>query len=96
MSTTSHPEHPPRRMNALHALVVGAAVAAFLFIVLWATEAAGVLPLSPELREMLFQTGERGPSASPLYDLGFTVAFGAIAGASIAIFANLLSFLDRR
>jgi hypothetical protein len=79
----------------LHALIVGAAVTAFLFIVLWATEAAGVLPLSPDLRSLLFQTAERGPAA-PLYDLGFTIAFGAIAGASIAIFANLLSFLDRR
>jgi hypothetical protein len=82
-------------MSVVHALVVGAAVAAFLFIVMWATEAAGVLPISPDLRAILFQTTERGPAA-PLYDLGYTVAFGAILGASIAIFANLLNFLDRR
>jgi hypothetical protein len=94
MTTTTLDRAPPR-MNVLHALVVGAAVAGFLLIVLWTTEAAGVAPLSPELRELLFQTGERGP-AEPLYDLGFTVAFGAIVGGSIAVFANLLSFLDRR
>lgn len=93
--TTSSIEVRPHRMNIVHALVVGAAVTAFLLIVLWATEAAGVLPLSPDLRELLFQTGERGPTP-PLYNLGFTIAFGAVAGASIAIFANLLSFLNRR
>lgn len=93
--TTTSLEPRPRRMSVLHALVVGAAVTAFLFIVLLATEAAGVLPLSPDLHDLLFQTVERGPAA-PLYDLGLTVAFGAIAGASIAVFANLLSFLDRR
>ena len=94
MTTTSLGPRP-RRIGVLHALVVGAAVAAFLLIVFWATEAAGVLPLSAEVRSLLFQTAERGPAA-PLYDLGFMVAFGAIAGASIAIFANMLSFLDRR
>lgn len=93
--TTASLENRPHRMSILHALSVGAAVTAFLFIVLWTTEAAGVLPLSPDVRDLLFQTAERGPAA-PLYDLGFMVAFGAIAGASIAIFANLLSFLDRR
>lgn len=93
--TTSSIEVRPHRMNVMHALVVGAAVTAFLLIILWATEAAGMLPLSPDLRDLLFQTGERGPTA-PLYDLGFAIAFGAVAGASIAIFANLLNFLDRR
>ncbi|MGD9980513.1 MAG: hypothetical protein AB7H66_10610 [Hyphomonadaceae bacterium] len=93
--TTTGIETRPQPMNVVHALVVGAAVTAFLLTILWATEAAGVLPLSPDLRGLLFQTGERGPAA-PLYDLGFTIAFGAIVGASIAIFANLLSFLDRR
>ncbi len=82
-------------MNVVYALVVGSAVTAFLLIILWATEAAGVLPLSPDLRGLLFQTGERGPAA-PLYNLGFAIAFGTVAGASIAIFANLLNFLDRR
>jgi hypothetical protein len=82
-------------MSVLHAFLVGAAVAAFLFVALWATEAAGMLPLSPDLRGLLFQTTERGPIA-PLYDLGFMIGFGAIVGGSIAVFANLLSFLDRR
>lgn len=93
--TTTSIEARPRRMNVVHALVVGAAVTAFLLIILWATEAAGVLPLSPDLRGLLFQASERGPAA-PLYDVGFAIAFGAVAGAAIAIFANLLSFLDRR
>jgi hypothetical protein len=93
--TTTTLEAQPHRMNVLHAFVVGAAVTAFLVILLWATDAAGVLPLSSDLRGLLFQTAERGPAA-PLYDLGFMVAFGAVAGASIAIFANLLSFLDRK
>lgn len=94
MTTTSIGVRP-HRMNVVHALVVGAAVTAFLLVMLWATEAAGVLPISPDLRGLLFQTSERGPTA-PLYTIGFAIAFGAIAGASIAIFANLLSFLDRR
>lgn len=85
----------PHRLNVVHALVVGAAVTAFGLTILWATEAAGVLPLSPDLRTLLFQAGERGPPA-PLYNVSFAIAFGAIVGASIAIFANLLSFLDRR
>jgi hypothetical protein len=93
--TTTSIEVRPQRMNVVHALVVGAAVTAFLLVILWATEAAGVLPLSPDLHGLLFQTGERGPT-TPLYNLGFTIAFGAVAGASIAIFANLLSFLDHR
>ncbi len=94
MTTTSIAARP-HRMNVVHALVVGAAVTAFLLIILWTTEAAGVLPLSPDLRSLLFQTSERGPAA-PLYNVGFMIAFGAITGASIAIFANLLSFMDRR
>ncbi len=93
--STSSIEVRPQRMNVIHALVVGAAVTTFLFVILWATEAAGVLPLSPDLRGLLFQTGEQAPTA-PLYNLSFLIAFGAVAGASIAIFANLLSFLDRR
>lgn len=82
------------RMNVVHALIVGAAVTAFLLTILWATEAAGVLPLSPNFRSLLFQTGEQGPA--PFYNVGFTIALGALVGASIAIFANLFSFIDRR
>lgn len=93
--TTTALDHRPRRMSILHALVVGAAVAGFLFVAFWATEAAGIMPLSPELHDLVFQRGERGPS-DPIYDLAFTIGFGAILGASIAIFANLLGFLDRR
>lgn len=94
MTTAISPPARPRRMNVVHALVAGAAVAAFLLVLFWATEAVGVGPLSPDVRALLFQSAERGPSA-PLSELGVAVAFGAVLGGSIAVFANLLSFLDR-
>jgi hypothetical protein len=84
----------PARMGVLHALAVGAAVAGFLFVLLWASEAAGLVLIPPEFLEML--SDDASPFAVLLAGLPAAAALGAVCGASVAVFANLFRFLDRR
>lgn len=89
-------EHRAKNMSVLHTLAVGAAMFGFLFVLLWASEAAGVGPLARHLMETLTRGAADASLSALLYSLPFAVGFGAIGGASLAIFANVFRFLDKR
>lgn len=85
-----------RRMSVVHAMVVGAAVAAFLFVLLWATEAAGVGPFPPEFVNMFRGASHRDIWTALQDGMPVTLLMGAAAGAAIAVFANMFRFLDKQ
>ena len=85
-----------RHMSIMHAAVVGAAVVAFLFVLFWASEAAGVGPLPREFVNMFIDGGRQNLWAQLLGGMPKALLLGALAGAAIAVFANLFRFLDRR
>ena len=88
-------DHREKGMSVLHALVVGAAVFGFLFVLLWAGEAVGIGPSTRRLMEALTQSAADASMSALLFSLPFAIAFGAIGGASLAIFANVFRFLDK-
>jgi hypothetical protein len=83
-------------MHVVHAMAVGAAVAAFLFALLWASEAAGFDPLAPQWPDLLRIEADGGSWATLGRGMPGAIVLGAAAGAAIAVFANALRFLDRR
>lgn len=93
--TTVGLDHREKNMSVLHALVVGAALFGFLFVLLWAGEAAGIGPSTRRLLEVLTQTAADASTQALLWSLPFAIGFGAIGGALLAIFANVFRFLDK-
>jgi hypothetical protein len=81
-------------MDVLHAIVVGAAMVAFLFVLLWATEATGFAPT----RFTAILAGAAAPTALSALGQGlpWALGFGAAGGASLAVFSNTFRFLMRR
>ena len=84
------------RMHVIHALAVGAAVAGFFFILLWASEAAGVSPFPPQFTEMFRPTPDQNLWTPLLQGIPAALSVGAAGGAAIAVFANMFRFLDTR
>lgn len=83
------------RMGLLHAIVVGAAVLGFLFIVLWAGEAVGFAPTTHRFVAIFAGDGEPASVSVLGRGLPFALGLGAAAGALLALFSNLFAFLDR-
>ncbi len=94
--TTLSIEPRVQRMHVIHALVVGAAVLGFLFILLWATEAVGIGPFPPQFMEMFRGDPQEGAWVSLMRGMPTALSLGAAAGTAIAVFANMFRFLDKR
>ncbi len=95
MSTTAVTPQA-RSMSVLHAVAVGAAVLGFIFILCWAGEAVGFVPSTHRFVSIFTANAETSSVSALGEGLPLALAFGAIAGASLAFFANLFQFLDRR
>jgi hypothetical protein len=92
---TTVPLDARRKVGLLHAIAVGAAVVGFLFVLLWAGDALGFIPATHRFVSV-FTTNPETSSVSALAEgLPLAVAFGALTGALLAIFSNLLNFLQR-
>lgn len=94
MSTIKLETRPPR-MGVLHAVAVGAATLGFFFVLLWASEALGIGPSREGLMRALAGSAREASLQALLRGLPMALALGALGGAMLAIFANLLRFLDR-
>lgn len=86
---------PRRRMSIVHSLAVGAAVLGFLFVLLWASEALGLGSSTRAWLEALTRDAREASLQGLIRGLPFALAFGAIGGAMVAIFANLFHVIDR-
>jgi hypothetical protein len=87
------------RIGVLHAVAVGAAVLAFLFVLCWAGEAGGVdafVPATHRFVTIFTASPETSSPAALVNGLPSAAAFGAIAGAAIAVFGNAFQFLTGR
>jgi hypothetical protein len=87
------------RFSVLHAVAVGAAVLAFLFVLCWAGEASGVDAFVPATHRFvtIFTASPETSSPTALVNgLPWAAAFGAIAGAAVAVFGNAFQFLAGR
>lgn len=85
-------------MDVLHALVVGAAVLGFLFVLCWAGEAGGVdayVPMTHRFVSIFTSAPETSSPAALAEGLPWAIAFGAVSGSALALFANAFRFLTR-
>ena len=85
-----------RRMHVVHALVVGAAVVTFLFVILWASEASGLGPLPSQFVDMFKPDAGQSIWTPLVRGIPVALSMGAAGGAAIAVFANMFRFLDKR
>jgi hypothetical protein len=97
--TTIAAEPARKTMSVLHALVVGAAVLGFLFVLCWAGDAVGIdayVPTTHRFVSIFTASPETSSPAALIGGLPWAAAFGAVAGAAVAIFGNAFQFLGRR
>jgi hypothetical protein len=97
--TTMSVEPARKGMSVVHALVVGAAVLGFLFILCWAGDAVGIdayVPTTHRFVSIFTAASETSSPAALAGGLPWALAFGAVAGAALALFANAFQFLGRR
>jgi hypothetical protein len=94
---TAAAQHPhPARLGIIHLLVVGASVLGALFILCWAGDAVGWVPATHRFVSIFTDSPETSSPAALAEGLPMALGFGALAGATLAIFYNLFSFLGRR
>ncbi len=79
----------PQRLGLLHMTATGAAVAVFLFVVLWASAAFGGLP---HLQRLFGPMGAGSPVALAI-GAAYALVLGAVVGLVVAAFFNLFRFL---
>lgn len=87
--------HHHARLSVVHAIVVGAAVLGFLFILLWAGEAGGFAPTTHRFVAIFAGDGETSSVSALMQGLPPALAIGALTGALLALFSNLFRFLGR-
>ncbi len=83
------------RVGLIHFAATGAAAAAVLYALCWAGAAIGWNAAS-HLYLSLFSTEASTSLPALLQGVCLSIGFGAIAGALIALFANLFGFLAPR
>jgi hypothetical protein len=94
MTTEASPS--VRGLGFVHALVVGAAVLGALFIICWAGDALGLVPATHRFIWLFTDASETGSIDALASGLPWAIAFGALSGAILALFSNVLGFLRRR
>ena len=88
--------HPtPARHSVFHASLLGALVLAVIFLLSWAGEAMGGTPPTRAVVSFFGPDGVLAPRVL-LQGLAWAIAFGAMAGALMALCGNLLQDLGRR
>jgi len=91
--TRAHAERP--RHSVFHASLLGALVLAVIFLLSWAGEALGGAPPTRAVVSFFGPDGVLAPRVL-LQGVAWAIAFGALAGALLALFGNLLQDLGRR
>jgi hypothetical protein len=94
MATTISAGAKPR-LNLVRCAFTGAAVLIVLFILCWATAAAGALNASHAFIS-LFTPAEASSLAALIGGALWALGFGALTGALVAAFYNLFRFAGRR
>lgn len=89
MATMSGALTKPHGLGLLHSGVTAAAVLVFLFVLLWASVALGMLP---NLRVLLGPVGA-GSALGFFTGAFYALAGGALIGLLVAIFYNFFRFL---
>jgi hypothetical protein len=79
-----------------HALILGAAIALFLFILCWAGEATGAYPPAGDLIDFMTGATERRSADVFWRGAGSAAVAGAVIAALIALSADGLSRLSKR
>lgn len=92
---TTVPVEPGRRMGLLHAIAVGAAVLGFLFVLFWAGDALGFVPATHRFLSIFTSNPETSSVSALAEGLPMALIVGALTGALLAVFSNLLRFLER-
>jgi hypothetical protein len=82
-------------MDVVHAIAVGAAVLAFLFVLFWAGEAIGLAPAIQFVS--VFSGAVEASSVTALAQgLPWAIGLGGLTGALVAFFSNAFQFLGGR
>lgn len=85
---------PPRKLSVLRLALTGAIAAGIFFVLCW----LGVLlPIGPatHMYIQLFTSAEMGSALALAQGLCWSVVFGLIMGALVALVYNALAWLDR-
>jgi hypothetical protein len=83
------------RLGVLRCAVTGAVVLGLIYILCWAGAALGITNVSHMYIE-LFTTAPTPSGAALATGLAWSLAFGAVTGALLAVVYNAGGFLDRR
>jgi hypothetical protein len=96
MSTTARSAAPhPHRLGATGLAVTGALLMGLFYILCRGGAALGIVPVS-NLYLQLFSDAPMPSTAMLVEGVSWSVAFGLLAGALIALLYNALGSLDRR
>jgi hypothetical protein len=83
----------PRRFGWIHCAATGAAVLVVLFLLCWLAAAFTSLTVS-HMYISLFTVAPISSAAALIAGLCWSMFFGAVTGALVAVFFNLLAGLD--
>jgi hypothetical protein len=82
-------------LNILRCAATGAATLAIIFAVCWVTAVVGIVPAS-HMYISLFTNAPTGSGQALSVGIYWSLAFGALAGALIAVFYRAFGFLAQR
>jgi hypothetical protein len=96
MSTNPDTAHPRQhRLGAIRLAMTGALFMGLFYILCWTGAAIGIVPVT-HMYLNLFSDAQMPSTAMLLEGSAWSVLFGLLAGALIAVIYNALSALDRR
>lgn len=96
MSTTAQSVVPhPHRIGAARLAATGALFMGLFYILCWSGAALGIVPVS-HMYLQLFSSAPMSSTAMLVEGAIWSIVFGLLAGALIAVLYNALGRLDRR